>query len=64
VGSGKSNADAAGEDAAGPDEQACEWRTRLLRNDKGSARDCIANAVLILRSDTRFLGRLRLDELH
>jgi predicted P-loop ATPase len=55
---------AADEGAAGPDEQACEWRTRLLRNDKGSARDCVANAVLILRSDARFIGRLRLDELH
>ena len=55
---------AADEGAAGPDEQACEWRTRLLRNEKGSARDCVANAVLILRSDARFIGRLRLDELH
>jgi Primase C terminal 2 (PriCT-2) len=55
---------AADEGAAGPDEQACEWRPRLLRNDKGSARDCVANAVLILRSDARFIGRLRLDKLH
>ena len=71
VDSATSNADAADEDAAGPDEdaagpdeQAREWRTRLLRNDKGSARDCVANAVLILRSDARFIGRLRLDELY
>ena len=54
----------ADEGATGPDEQACEWRTRLLRNEKGSARDCVANAVLILRSDPRFIGRLRSDELH
>jgi putative DNA primase/helicase len=59
-----SNASAADEGAVGPDEQACEWQNRLLRNDKGSARDCIANAVLILRSDAHFIGRLRLDELH
>jgi hypothetical protein len=63
-GADRGTSDAAPEDAAGPDEQACEWRTRLLRNDKGSARDCVANAVLILRSDARFISRLRLDELY
>jgi predicted P-loop ATPase len=62
--SGASKTGAANDDTAGPDEQACQWRTRLLRNDKGSARDCVANAVLILRSDARFLGRLRFDELY
>ena len=62
--SGTSKPDAADEGAAGPDEQTCKWRTCLLRNEKGSARDCVANAVLILRSDARFIGRLRLDELY
>jgi predicted P-loop ATPase len=52
------------EDTPAPDEQPCEWRTRLVRNDKGSARDCVANIVLILRSDARFIGRLRFDELY
>ena len=40
------------------------WRDRLITNDKGVPRDCIANAVLILRSEPGLVDRLRFDELY
>jgi Primase C terminal 2 (PriCT-2)/Virulence-associated protein E len=49
---------------AGPGIAAHPWRTRLIVNDKGVPRDCVANAVLILRFDPGFVDRLRFDELH
>jgi hypothetical protein len=48
----------------GPEDQAHPWHGRLIANDKGVPRDCIANAVLVLRSDPGFVDRLRFDELH
>jgi putative DNA primase/helicase len=38
------------------------WRERLIRSDKGPT-DCIANAVMLLRSDPAFKKRLRFDEM-
>ena len=46
------------------DRGAAGWRHQLITNDKGAPRDIVANAALILRSDPRFLGRLRFDELY
>ena len=39
------------------------WNEQLHRNERGEARDIIHNAALILRSDDRFKGRMRWNEL-
>ena len=52
-----------GEGAAGR-RAGCDGAPACSATTRSSARDCVANAVLILRSDVRFIGRLRLDELH
>lgn len=39
------------------------WRAELICNSRGAPRDCVANAVLILRRDPSLAGRLRLDEM-
>jgi Primase C terminal 2 (PriCT-2) len=49
---------------ADSDDGEAGWRSRLITNDRGVPRDVVANAVLILRSDPRFRGRLRFDELY
>jgi predicted P-loop ATPase len=37
------------------------WNEKLHRNDRGEARDIIANVALILRTDTRFKGNIRFN---
>ncbi|MFZ1426574.1 MAG: VapE domain-containing protein, partial [Geminicoccaceae bacterium] len=39
------------------------WNDDLHRNDRGDARDIIANVSLILRADSRFNGRIRFNEM-
>jgi putative DNA primase/helicase len=38
------------------------WQERLLRSDKGP-KDCVANGVIILRSDPAFHDNIRFDEM-
>jgi predicted P-loop ATPase len=56
-------ADAANDGGGGTDQDAAGWRHQLITNDKGAPRDIVANAAIILRSDPRFVDRLRFDEL-
>ena len=57
-------ADAANDGEGGSDQDAAGWRHQLITNDKGAPRDIVANAAIIIRSDPRFVDRLRFDELH
>jgi predicted P-loop ATPase len=70
----KAYAGQAGTDGAAPDAKndarlellhdKYPWRAHLITNDSGAPRDIVANAAIILRSDPRFVDRLRFDELH
>ena len=45
-------------------EDECDrWNEQLHRTDRGEARDIIHNVALILRTDDRFKGRLRWNEM-